>query len=218
MSENHSIFAALEITERGQRALDRIKEIFKLDAVPAGLRALAASDNGINDVYMNLNRQLADGKLSQKTKVLVAVGVAAAAGSPRAVDLFADIALAAGRTREEVLEAVSIATVCSIFNGYYRFRYQIPAELKPTYEAFKAPFNANSFMKSFVKKDEMESICVAVSSMNNCMGCVEGHLNAAKNAGLTDEQIDEVIRVGAVAFATAAAVGALTPTEAPVAG
>jgi len=212
MTETPSILATLEVSERGQRALDRIKEIFKIDGIPAGLQVLAGSENGVNDLYMNLNRQLADGKWPQKSKVLVAVGLAAAAGSPRAVEFFAGVAVAAGRSREEVLEAVSVATVCSIFNGYYRFRYQIPSDWKGTYEAFRAPFNANSFMKTPLPKAEMESICVAVSSMNNCLGCVEGHITAAKSAGMNDEQIDEVIRVAAVAFAASAAVAALTPT------
>lgn len=217
MSERANAFATIEATERGLRALDRIKERFHLGALPAALTLAAGSESGISDIYMNLNRQLADGKLEEKTKLLVAVGIASVAGKDQATELFAQMAQAAGRTAHETLDAASVGAICSIFNGYYRFRDQIPAESLPTYEAFRAPFNANSFMKTSLNQMETEAICIAVSSVNNCHKCVEGHMSKGKSLGMTDEQIDELIKVAAVVLATANLVGALSGMQAPVA-
>ncbi|MCX7020537.1 MAG: carboxymuconolactone decarboxylase family protein [bacterium] len=214
MSASTSPFAELTANERGLRAIERLAEIFKIPSLPEGLRVLAASESGINDLYMNLNRQFQDGKLSQKTKLIIGLGVAAAAGCADMTVYFAQAAQAAGRTREETIEAVAIAFVCGIYNGYYRFRSQVPADMRAVYEAFRAPFNANTFVKPALPVAEMESICIAVSSANNCSKCVEGHMVKGKAEGLTDEQIDEIIKCGAVAAAAARITSALSPAPA----
>jgi len=194
---------AIKPTEKALRSIERLKERFGVSALPAGIEAMAASESGVNDLYMNANRQLGDGKLEEKTKLLVAVAVASAVGSRGAVEFFSAAALEKGRTEQEVADAISVAAVCTIFNGYFRFRHQVPADLQATYEAFRAPFNANSFMKVALDQLEVEAICITISSINNCHKCVEGHINKGKSLGITDEQIDELIRTGAVATAIA---------------
>ncbi len=211
MSEKESLFAGMEPTEKGKRAIERLKERFNIKFIPDGITALSASECGIQDIYMNLKRQLADGKVEEKTKTLVALGVASSLGSAPGVEFFSEAAVAAGRTCEEALDAVSVATTCSVFNGYYRFRHQLPADLKENYEKFKAPFNANSFMKSSLSSLEVEAICIAVSSVQNCEMCVNGHIQKGKSAGLDDEQIDELIKVGATAGAAAQVASSLAP-------
>ena len=209
MSEKVNSSLSIEPTEKGQRSFDRLKERFDVETLPEGLEVLAGSECGINDLYMNLNRQLSDGTVEEKTKLLVAVGVASTLGSAGAVELLAQAAQKKGREKQGVLDAVSVASVCSIFNGYYRFRHQVPEDLKETFETFRAPFNANTFMKSSLQTFEVEAICIAVSSVNNCEICVNGHIHKGKSAGMTDEQIDELIKVAAVAGAVAQTAAAL---------
>lgn len=218
MGSKESLFAGIQPGERGTRAIERLKEALGVAELPPGITMLAGSDNGAYDVYMNLNRHLADGKLERKTKLLVAVGVAAAVGSATAVDYFARAAVAAGRTAVEALEAVAAASTCSVFNAYYRFRDHIAPEDLPGHEPFRAAFNANTFVKPALSVAELEAICIAVSSANACRKCVQGHIEKAKSAGVTTEQIDEIIKAGAAAFATANAAAALavSPDE-PVA-
>jgi len=209
MPEPESRLATVEPTEKGLRALDRIKERFRVADLPPAFHVLAGSETGASDIAANLDRQLADGKLPEKTKLIVAVAVASAAGGRAATDFFTASALAAGRTRAEVLDAIAAAAVCAIFNGYYRFRHQLPADLRPTYDAFRAPFNANTHINSALTHTETETICLAVSSLNNCEACVASHLAKAHKLGLTDEQIDEAIKAGAVAAAVAKLLSAL---------
>lgn len=214
MSDNHNPLSELPVSDRGTRALDRLKEVFAVTELPAGFQVLAASDNGINDIYMNLNRQLGDGKLEKGKKLLVAVGAAVTAGSPSAVRFFTQAAIAAGRTATDVVEAISAATTCTLFNGYYRFRHQVSEADLATYEAFRAPFNANVFVKPALPVDELEAICLGVSSINGCHKCVQGHIEKGKSVGLTDEQIDEIIRAASAAFAAANVASALEGTSA----
>lgn len=206
MSGNLKPWDAGETTEKARRALDRIREAFGVADLPAGLVALAASENGIQDVYMNAKRMLEPGELDRPAKLLVAVGVAAAAGAGDAVEFLGAAARAAGCSGQEVAEAVSIAAVCTIFNSYYRFRHAAPAG---DFEAFRAPFNANTFVKPAFGALRLELICIAVSSLNGCGACVTGHIEKARSVGATTAQIDEAIRAGAAAQGLAVAIQAL---------
>ncbi len=215
MSERGKTSLDIEPTEKGARSAERLKERFSLPELPAGLGALAGSEPGIGDVYMNLNRQLAEGKLEERQKLLVATAVASATGSAGGTELFAQAAINAGAAKQEVLDAVSVATVCGIFNGYYRFRHQVSEEMRAEFENFRAPFNANSFMKTTLQAPDVEAICIAVSSVNGCELCVDGHIRKGKSLGLTTEQIDELIKVAAASSAAARAASALAGAPAP---
>ena len=214
MSEVHPL-STTEVSERGMRALERLKEIFAVDELPPAFVILAGSDNAINDLYMNLNRQLADAKMDRRKKLLIAVAVASAVGSAPAVDFFSKTAIAAGRTPGEILEGIGVATTCTVFNGHYRFRDHVADDDKATYEAFRAPFNANVFVKPLLPIDEVEAICIAVSSANGCHKCVQGHVIKGKAVGLTDEQIDEIIRAASAAVAASNVAKALAPMQLP---
>src|SRR5690606_12622336 len=120
-------------TEKGLRAIERLKQRFGTEELPAAFRVLAGSENGISDLYMNLNRQLEGGKLDEKQKLTVALGVAAALGSAQAVDFFTNAALLKGRTKEECLDTIGVAGVCTLFNSYYRFKDQVPQDVAETY-------------------------------------------------------------------------------------
>lgn len=198
--------ASAEITDKAQRSLDRFKETFKVDDIPAGIQALAASETGIHDLYMNLKRQLDEGALSKADKYLVAIGVASAAGSAGALEFLSAAAREEGVDPQSIADAVAVATVCAVFNGYYKFRHLAP---EGEFDNFKAPFNANSFMKSSLDTAKTEMICVAVSNYHSCNMCVTGHLAKARQAGVSDEQIDETIKATAVAMALAGAASSL---------
>ncbi len=215
MSQDPSPFSTVEVSERGTRALDRLKEIFGVNELPEAFTTLAGSDNAINDLYMNLNRQLADGKLERSKKLLIAAAVASSAGSAAAVEFFSKAAVGAGRTAAELLEAIGVASTCTVFNGHYRFRDHVAEEDKATYEAFRAPFNANVFVKPALPMDEVEGVCIAVSSANGCHKCVQGHVAKGKAVGLNDEQIDEIIRAASAALAAANVAKALAGFAAP---
>ncbi|MCX7626108.1 MAG: carboxymuconolactone decarboxylase family protein [Candidatus Sumerlaeaceae bacterium] len=210
MSENSQLCDAI-LSERSQRALARLQEIFQVSWVPRGLQTFAVSENGINDLYMNLNRHLQEGKVGRKEKLLVALGVAAVSGSPDATKFFQDAAKAAGATDIEAAEAVAAAIACSIYNGYYKFRSLVPEEFAPAFAEFKASFNATMFVKPPFDEKIVEAICVTVSTVNNCKKCVEGHVAKAKSLGLSDEQLDEILKAGTVAFGFALACGACGP-------
>jgi alkyl hydroperoxide reductase subunit D len=209
MPQMENPFRGIEPTPRGLEALERLRERLAVDVLPDGLDNLALCEPGIHDVVTNIDRQLAGGQLPARTKILVATAVAAAVGSAPGVRLFAEAALRQDRTREEVLDAVAVATTVAAFNGYYRFRDQIPADQAAAHEGFRAGFSGNTLMRARLTPFEVECVCVAVSSVNGCHQCVTSHLKKAHALGMTNEQVDELIRTAAVAAALANTVAAL---------
>lgn len=201
----HAVGPNLSLSERSQRALARMQEVFQVAWIPDGLRVFAASESGINDLYMNMNRHWQDGKLTRREKLLIALAVAAVAGSTQAVRFLREAAIAAGVSEIDASEAVATAVGCSIYNGYYKFRSLVPDDLAEAFDEFKASFNATMFVKPPFDEKLVEAICVAVSTVNGCKKCVEGHVAKAKSLGLTHEQLDEVLKAATVAFGFALA-------------
>lgn len=202
MAHNESPWLAHEPTEKGLQTLERIKERFRLATLPPAFRAAAASELGIGDLHANLNRMLADGTVEERSKLLVAVAIASVAGSHPATTFLGDAA-ALHRDPREIHDAIAVATVCTIFNGYYRFRHQAPEEMRELLEALRSPINANTIAKSTLTRFEVEAICIAVSSHNNCEACVQSHIAKALALGMMADQIDEIIRAAAIAGAVA---------------
>lgn len=206
MGENPKPWEGCETTEKARRALARLRETFAVDELPSGVLELAGSEGGINDLAANAAKAFEAGMLDRATKLLVAMAVASAMGSAEGARLFGAAARAAGCSAQAVLDAIAVATTCSTFNAYWRFRHGVDAA---EFGAFRAAFHANAFLNPTLGPAVIEPICIAVSSLNGCSDCVRGHIEKARKLGLSAEQIDEAIRAGATARSLAAVASAL---------
>lgn len=206
MTSQLSPLSGVETTEKAQRALDRLKETFKVEELPAGLAALAGSEPGIHDVYMNLKRQFDGGSLSAPDKLLIALAVTSAAGSAEATRYLIAVAREAGAEPQRIHDAIAVGAVCTIYNTYYKFRHLAP---EGEFDSYKGTFNANSFMKTSLSMAMTELINIAVSNLNDCNACVSGHLQKARQYEVTNDQVDEAIKAAAAATALARVASAL---------
>lgn len=206
---------AVEPTEKGLRSLEQLRDFLGVQELPAGLSLLAQSEAGISDLLTNLRRHLAPGEAPFRSKWLVAVAAAATTGSPEALRLFSAAAQAAGIPQTHALDAVAVALTCSTFNGYHRFRHQVPEADRAPFEGARVPFHANALVRGALAPAEVEGLCVIVSSLNDCHACVEAHLHKALQLGLTHAQVDELLRVAAVVAALGRVLASLAPTAFP---
>lgn len=162
-------------------------------------------------------KALAEGKLSLKLKELIAVAVAHVTGCPYCIDLHVTEAKKVEATKEEVAEAVFVATALkagSAFahgvNALNSFDGQIDDELyKAAYFNRIAEFSklSGDAFKSFIDFDkqalaagelsvkEKELIAVAVAHTTGCPYCIDLHTKAAKKAEASLEEISEAIFV-----------------------
>ena len=100
-----------------QEAVYAEMELF-LGQVPTFIKAIPASALvgawwEFRNIYLNPNT-----RLSSKSKNLIAVGVAAQAGNPVALEFHQGIALLAGATAQELGEAVAVASCVGHWSSY----------------------------------------------------------------------------------------------------
>mgnify|MGYP001217428062 FL=1 len=160
---------------------------------------------------------LAEGRLSTKLKELIAVAVAHVTGCAYCIDLHVSAVKEAGATKEEVSEAIFVATALkagsaiahgiNALNSYDEIddeEYYKQAYLKRLSEfstisedAFNSfiEFDQAALKSGVIPAREKELIAVAVAHVTGCPYCIDLHVKAAKKAGVTKEELAEAIFV-----------------------
>lgn len=169
--------------------------------------------------FINFNNQaLAEGELSVKLKELIAIAVAHVTGCAYCIDIHAKDVKKAGATKEEVSEAIFVATALKAGSAFAHGVNALNAfdGTKEDEELYKASYfnrikefsslTGDTFSK-FIDFDqqalkageltvkEKELIAVAVAHVTGCPYCIDLHVKAAKKAGVSLEEISESIFV-----------------------
>ncbi|MFD1708824.1 carboxymuconolactone decarboxylase family protein [Siminovitchia sediminis] len=163
------------------------------------------------------NKALAEGKLSVKIKELIAVAVAHVTGCPYCIEIHVNDVKKAGANKEEVAEAIFVATALkagsafahgvnalNAFDGegdeeLYKASYfnRIKEFARLSGENFSAfiDFDQQALKAGELTVKEKEIIAVAVAHVTGCPYCIDIHVNGAKKAGATLEEVTEAIFV-----------------------
>lgn len=188
-------------------ARTRVAERFATQAAPAVLSNLPGEV--VRDVALNLARAL-DGDtaiLSRGDRLLIGFGVVVARTGQPGQGLaawLAEAAKVAGKTEEDLSSTAAVAVACATYNGYYKFR-SLVADGKE-FDAFQPALRASPFVRSSLSKALVELISLAISVMNGCSQCVNGHVQTVKASSLPNPAaaIDEAVRISAVLAALSA--------------
>jgi alkyl hydroperoxide reductase subunit D len=148
----------------------------------------------LQDFYMNFKKfVLGDGKLSQKQRLVIALAVAANAKETGWVDFL--------RTRaggeisdEEYAELSAIVAACSMYNTFFKFRDLSGSDL---FGGMSVGLRAHVFSATSFDEQTVELINTAISGINGCKPCTEGHVTKSRQLGISDEAILEAIQVAA---------------------
>ncbi|MBP2078113.1 carboxymuconolactone decarboxylase family protein [Oceanobacillus polygoni] len=173
------------------------------------------------------NQALAEGKLSVKLKELIAVAVAHITGCPYCIDLHVKNVKKEKATKEEVAEAIFVATALkagsaaahgvNALNAYdgngddelYKASYfaRIKEFSQLNGETFKSflQFDQQSIKAETLTEKEKELIAVASAHATGCAYCIDLHTKNAKKTGANLEEISEAIFV-AVALKAGSAI------------
>jgi AhpD family alkylhydroperoxidase len=180
------------------------------------------------EAFFKFNDQaLAEGKLSVKLKELIAVAVAHITGCPYCIDLHVGNAKKNDSSKEEVTEAIFVATALKAgsalahgvngLNAYdnggdeelYKASYfnrlkEFNALSEDTFQAF-VKFDGTAIKAGKLSVKEKELIAVASAHTTGCAYCIDLHTKNAKKAGADLEEISEAIFV-AVALKAGSAI------------
>lgn len=183
----------------------RLKELGKI--APETFKAFVAFDT----------LALAPGIIPKKTKELIAIAVAHVTGCPYCIDGHVTSAKKAEATKEEVMEAVLVATALKAgsalahgLNGLNAYdgqgsedlysksnlkRFKEMSEIKPETSVAFARFDQQAMKEGVINAKDKELIAVAVAHVTGCAYCIEIHTKNAKRKGASIEEVTEAIFV-----------------------
>jgi lipoyl-dependent peroxiredoxin subunit D len=154
-----------------------------------------------NDIKLNLQSVLGAGVLSAGQRFGVAVAAAIASRNPALQG--AVLQEARSQVDAKVIEDAQAAAVLMAMNNiYYRFRHMIGKE---SYVQTPARLRMNRIARPATSKADFELFSLAVSAINGCEACVRAHEKSVLEAGLTEDHVQEAVRIAATIHAAAVA-------------
>jgi len=156
------------------------------------------------DLKLNLSSLARETVLDDQKKWGCYLASAYAVGEPETLKALSE-EVSSRLSAEAVAGAKAAASIMGMNNVYYRFVHLTKAA---DYKTLPAKLRMNVIANPGVDKADFELWSLAVSAINGCGMCIDAHEAELKKAGLTTEQIQAAVRIGAVVNAVAAVVRA----------
>jgi lipoyl-dependent peroxiredoxin subunit D len=99
-------------------------------------------------------------------------------------------------------DAAAAAVLMAMNNVYYRFRHMVD---KPSYSDRPARLRMNRLANPATNKVDFELFSLAVSAINGCETCVRAHEDVVTKGGLSEDQVNDAVRIASVIHAAAVA-------------
>lgn len=146
------------------------------------------------DLKLNLGSLANETGLSDQQKYGSMLACAYAVGQPDVVKAIS--AEVEGKLSEDAVTAAkAAAAIMGMNNVYYRSVHLISNK---TYGTLPAKLRMNVIGKPGIEKVDFELFSLAVSAVNGCGMCLDSHEAELRKGGMTTEQIQTGIRIGAV--------------------
>ncbi|MEO0786069.1 MAG: carboxymuconolactone decarboxylase family protein [Pseudomonadota bacterium] len=146
------------------------------------------------DLKLNLGSLLNETILTDQQKYGCYLACAFAVGQPDVINAVA--AEVDGKLSEEAKRAAkAAAAIMGMNNVYYRAVHLMKND---TYGTLPAKLRMNVIGAPGIEKADFELYSMAVSAVNGCGMCLDAHEVELRKHGMTSEQIQASLRIGAV--------------------
>ena len=190
-----SAVAEADAVDKAVQAYARIKEVLGVEEVPEVFRYMANVPAFVHDFFMNFRKfVLSEGKLDQKSKLLIAAAVAGQAGSQTWLNFLKDLAEDRSATSQELTEALAVGSTNSMYNVLFKFRDISGSDI---FEGMPVGLRAHTFQGTSLDEQTVELINLSLSDINACKPCTSAHVVKARQLGVSDEAIYEAIQCAA---------------------
>jgi len=149
------------------------------------------------DLKLNLSAVLGDSTLPVDARWGVACAAAFASRDSDLMQAIAAAARDAGVADATLDDARAAAALMAMNNVYYRFRHFMQAGDRPLYGDKPARLRMQRIGKPAGDKAVFELMCLAVSAIGGCELCVQSHEHVVLQAGMTDDQVHDAVRIAA---------------------
>lgn len=169
-----------------------------VETLTSNLPAFAA------DLRANLASLLADPALTEQQRLGTLLASAIAARNPALIE--AAEREVAGRLSPEAAQAARMAaSMMSMNNVFYRFLHLVS---RPEYGSLPAKLQMTSLGRPGAPGIDVAAWMLAVSAINGCGMCIQGHEQELRKGGLSAEAVHTIVRFAAVIHAIAVALEA----------
>ena len=190
-----AIVSESEATDKIELTYSRIKELLGVDSVPQPFLLYARVPAFLQDFFMNSKRFVfTDGKLTAKTKGLLALAVAATQRCEPWSDWLTGHCHRLGWSEQETVDALAVAGTCTMYNTFSNSAIS-PIEKYST-ECLSGS-ESHTFAGTSLDEQTIELINVAISDLQSCHACVSGHVAKLESIGVSDESVLEAIQCAA---------------------
>ena len=179
----------------------RLADLLEVDSLPEAFSAYGRVPSFLKDLFMNLKKfVIGDGRLDAGLRAKIALATAAHAKNGDWADLLASRLDGLGVDSQARAEVLAVASTNYMYNTFFKFRSLSGTE---RFDNLSVGLRAHTFQSTSLPETEVELINIAISDLNACAPCVSGHVEKAKQLGLSDDQMLEAIQVAAVVYAGA---------------
>jgi alkyl hydroperoxide reductase subunit D len=186
--------------DKVEQTYGRLHELFETsDPLPEPFLLYGRVPAFLQDFYMNFKKFCyASGSLDTKVKSLIALAVAGNFQCEPWAEFFANRAMSLGADEQTLADVAGVASTCAMYNTFFKFRDLSGSDL---FSGMPAGLRAHTFGGTSLDEQTVELINIAISDLNGCKPCTEGHVASARKLGLSDAQILETIQCAATLFA-----------------
>lgn len=191
---------------RPDDASDDVKRLYERFAEAAGVESLpeeffvyGRSEPFLKDLFMNAKKFVfGDGQLDATARAQIALAVAAHAKCGPWVQFMRSVLDRLSVPEQTVVDTIAVASTNYMYNSFFKFR-----KLSGTdrFDGLPVALRAHTFMNSSLDEKMVELVDIAISDLNACEPCVQGHVLKAKKLGLSDEQVLEAVQVASIVYA-----------------
>jgi len=152
------------------------------------------------DLKLNLSSLARETVLDDQKKWGAFLAAAHAVGEPTTLSNLAEEATT-HLSPEAIAAAKSASAIMGMNNVYYRFLHLVSAK---DYKTLPAKLRMNALANPGVDKVDFELWSMTVSAINGCGMCMDSHEAELRKHGVSAEQVQAAVRIGAVVNAVAA--------------
>lgn len=184
-----------EATDKVAQTYERIREMVDGAAIPEPFLVYARVPAFLQDFYMNFKKFVwSEGVLDTKTKALIGIAVAGTLKCGPWIDLLSRRAAQLGLPEQQTADALAVAAACQMYNAFFKFRDLSGSDL---FSGMAVGLRAHTFGNTTLDARTVELINIAVSDINGCKPCTAGHVEKARQLGLSDEALLESVQCAA---------------------
>jgi alkyl hydroperoxide reductase subunit D len=186
-------------TDKVEQTYGRLHDLFEsADPLPEAFLFYGRVPAFLQDFYMNFKKFCySPGALDLKTKSLIGVAVAGNFDSPAWAEFFANRAKSQGADDQTLADVAGVASACAMYNVFFKFRDLSGSDL---FSGMPVGLRAHTFAGTSLDDATVELINIAISDLNGCKPCTEGHVAKARDLGVSDEQMLETIQCAATLY------------------